>query len=89
MLFLLSGRPFENVLLVFEVEEDWMYLKVRNFRGQILSRFRVFWPFPRNLSSAKVYSGEIFHFFQIFFRQYTLITQVFDFPWTFLQKLKT
>ena len=29
------------------------YFKGRNFRGQKLSRFRVFWPFPRKFMSAK------------------------------------
>ena len=46
-----------------------VYFKVRNFRWKKLSRFRVFWPFPRkffsremfqNVSSAKVFSREIF-----------------------------
>ena len=53
----------------------------------------------QNSSSAKDYSREIFHFFRIFqiFRFLesfsgdiyleTLITQLFDFPWTFLALL--
>ena len=30
------------------------YFKGRNFRGQKLSRFRVFWPYPRKFMSAKL-----------------------------------
>ena len=34
------------------------YFKGRNFRGQKLSRFRVFWPFPRKFMSAKLLEND-------------------------------
>ena len=36
-----------------KLEDEKSYFKGRNFRGQKISRFRVFWPFLRKFMSAK------------------------------------
>ena len=49
------NQHFENVIILCPtLRWNKTYFKVRNFRCQKLSRFRVFWPFPRKLIPRNV-----------------------------------